>query len=87
LQSFDKSNGIAPISPTNSPPEADAINPRLLTPPLVPLGTFLNVVIKTGWFFDKIPISEAHVSPVLRVNIQPTYQQAKCAKYPENSTQ
>jgi hypothetical protein len=48
----------------NAPPAAPARRPNTLTPPFVPGGTVLNVVIKNGGRFDKIPSSEDHVSAV-----------------------
>ena len=45
------------------PPTAPARRPNILTPPFVPGGTVLNVVIKNGGRFDRIPSSEDQVSP------------------------
>lgn len=46
-----------------SPPARDATVPRTDRPPLVPGGTGLNVVIKIGGDLDKMPSSDAKVSP------------------------
>ena len=51
------------------PPAKDAAVPCTETPPFVPGGTGLNVVISHGEDFAKTPISDASVSPK---------QQAKC---------
>lgn len=40
-----------------------------VTPPFVPFGTFLNVVIKTGSVLARtVPNSDAHVSPLQHAN-------------------
>ncbi|KAH3683900.1 hypothetical protein WICPIJ_005100 [Wickerhamomyces pijperi] len=44
-----------------------ASNPALETPPLVPGGTCLNVVIRYGFEVDKIPNSEDQVSAMTQV--------------------
>lgn len=45
------------------PPAAEAAVPVRETPPFVPGGTTLNVVISRGGVFERIPSSEASVSP------------------------
>ncbi len=67
LQSKNRIDGNAARIPINKPPPIDANRPRVLTPPLVPLGTFLKVVIKIGRSLDRIPISLAQVSPLLEL--------------------
>mmetsp|Transcript_5301 Transcript_5301/g.10539 ORF Transcript_5301/g.10539 Transcript_5301/m.10539 type:complete len:81 (-) Transcript_5301:368-610(-) len=50
---------------TNRPPAIDAAVPKNDMPPLVPLGTSDNVVINVALLaFDKVPSSDAHVSPL-----------------------
>ena len=46
------------------PPAAPARRPNMLTPPFVPGGTVLNVVIKNGGLLERIPSSEDHVSAI-----------------------
>eukprot|EP00967_Tisochrysis_lutea_P035225 scaffold42125_cov31-Tisochrysis_lutea.AAC.1 len=48
---------VTPISP---PPSALARVPIALTPPLVPGGTFRNVVMRRGTVLESIPTSDAH---------------------------
>ena len=55
--------------PTNAPPAIEATVPTRDIAPFVPGGTCLRVVIKRGLDFDRMPSSEARVSP---------RQQAKC---------
>ena len=50
------------------PPTKLAIVPIIVTPPLVPAGTRLKVVIKRGFLPYTDPISEAHVSPLQHAN-------------------
>ena len=59
-----KGNPKAHITPINAPPTAAEKRPNTLTPPFVPGGTALKVVIKNGRCFDRIPSSEDHVSAV-----------------------
>lgn len=56
-------------SPTSAPPTIEAIVPNRDIAPFVPGGTGLRVVIKNGLDFDRMPSSDARVSP---------RQQAKC---------
>ena len=56
-------------SPTSAPPAIEAIVPIVDIAPFVPGGTGLRVVIKIGLDFDRMPSSDASVSP---------RQQAKC---------
>jgi hypothetical protein len=61
---------VIPVSsPTSAPPTIDAIVPIRDIAPFVPGGTGLRVVIKCGLDFDRMPSSDARVSP---------RQQAKC---------
>lgn len=53
-----------------TPPAKLTKSPQVETPPFVPRGTFLKVVIKIGSDFESIPSSDAQVSPL---------QQAKAA--------
>ena len=53
------------------PPKIDARVPVLEIPPFVPGGTVLRVVMRMGGVLDRIPSSEARVSP---------RQQEKCLK-------
>ncbi|KAH3676437.1 hypothetical protein WICMUC_002068 [Wickerhamomyces mucosus] len=48
----------------NDDPKIPAINPTLETPPFVPGGTGLKVVINIGDDLDRIPNSEDHVSDI-----------------------
>jgi hypothetical protein len=49
--------------PINTPPMKLKKKPFIVTPPLVPGGTFLHGLVKrNGSDFDKIPNSEASVS-------------------------
>ena len=57
-----KGNPKAQTIPLNAPPTTPARRPNILTPPFVPGGTVLNVVIKNGGCFDKIPSSDDQVS-------------------------
>jgi hypothetical protein len=50
--------------PINPPPPTAARRPIILTPPFVPGGTVLNVVIRKGGRLERIPSSEDHVSAV-----------------------
>jgi hypothetical protein len=61
----------ASVKPIMTPPPKLAIVPTTLIAPFVPGGTVSSVVINLGSEFDKIPSSEASVSP---------RQQAKCLK-------
>jgi hypothetical protein len=55
---------VVPIRiPTNPPPTTDTVVPNAVTPPFVPGGTVLNVVISLGLDRAKIPSSDASVSP------------------------
>ena len=45
------------------PPMALHMVPHQVIPPLVPCGTVFNVIIDIGACRDKIPISDAKVSP------------------------
>jgi len=61
---------VIPVSrPTNAPPAIEAAVPARDIAPFVPGGTGLRVVIKSGLDFDRMPSSDARVSP---------RQQAKC---------
>lgn len=53
----------------NAPPAIEATVPNRDIAPFVPGGTSLRVVIKRGLDFDRMPSSDARVSPK---------QQAKC---------
>lgn len=53
----------ANVAPMIIPPAKEASVPVRDTPPFVPGGTTLNVVMRRGGFFDRIPSSEASVSP------------------------
>ena len=53
----------ANVTPMMMPPAAEAAVPVRETPPFVPGGTTLNVVISRGGVFERIPSSEASVSP------------------------
>lgn len=55
-------------SPTMQPPMADAIVPPTEIPPFVPAGTVLKVVMRTGGELDRMPNSEASVSPRQQAN-------------------
>jgi hypothetical protein len=57
--------------PMITPPARDARVPEVDVAPLVPGGTLAKVVIRRGGDLDKIPISDAMVSPK---------QHAKCLK-------
>ncbi len=57
------------VIPIITPPATDASVPRADTPPFVPGGTLLQVVIKKGADLERMPNSDAIVSP---------RQQAKC---------
>jgi hypothetical protein len=54
---------IVEANPIMNPPKALANKPMKVTPPFVPLGTFLKVVMRTGSFGKAAPISLAKVSP------------------------
>ena len=64
----------AAVRPMIAPPESEASVPTKEIPPLVPGGTRANVVMRIGGDFDKIPSSEASVSP---------RQHAKCLNMPK----
>lgn len=66
---FSKISVIPVSSPTSAPPTIEAVVPTMDIAPFVPGGTGLRVVIKSGLDFDRIPSSDARVSP---------RQQAKC---------
>lgn len=51
---------VRPITP---PPIIETAVPNKDTPPLVPGGTVFSVVIRIGRDLDRIPSSEARVSP------------------------
>ena len=51
------------VSPTIAPPKTDASVPPNDIAPFVPGGTRLKVVISLGCERDKIPSSDASVSP------------------------
>ena len=51
------------VMPMTAPPAAEARVPKVETPPLVPGGTGLRVVIRRGREDERIPSSEASVSP------------------------
>lgn len=55
-------------SPTMHPPMADASVPPRDIPPFVPAGTGLRVVMRMGGELDKMPSSEARVSPRQQAN-------------------
>ena len=57
-----KGNPNAVPRPIVAPPAIAARRPRMLTPPLVPGGTDLNVVIRNGGLLERIPSSEDQVS-------------------------
>lgn len=59
------------VIPMITPPARDARVPARDIAPLVPGGTLANVVIKRGGDLDKIPSSDAIVSPK---------QHAKCLR-------
>lgn len=70
LQAVLSISSVTPIvKPMIIPPSADAATPNGDMPPLVPGGTRENVVIRMGEDLERMPISEARVSP---------RQQAKC---------
>jgi hypothetical protein len=48
--------------PMVAPPAMAARRPRIVMPPFVPGGTGLNVVIKKGGDFERMPSSEDQVS-------------------------
>src|SRR4051794_27738600 len=54
----------AATSPKESAPRAAAPVPSQVTPPDVPAGTGLLLVIRRGWRLLNTPISVAHVSAV-----------------------
>lgn len=62
---------IARVRPIKKPPASEAIVPIADIAPFVPGGTRLSVVTMIGEDFDRIPNSEAKVSP---------RQHAKCPK-------
>lgn len=51
------------IAPMMTPPDSEAKSPSKDTPPFVPGGTHLNVVIRSGELRESMPSSEASVSP------------------------
>jgi len=51
------------VAPMNKPPNKLASVPPSETPPFVPGGTVLNVVTSTGGCEERMPSSEARVSP------------------------
>lgn len=63
------------VNPMITPPATDANVPSDDTPPFVPGGTRLQVVINNGADLERIPSSEAIVSP---------RQHAKCPKVANN---
>lgn len=54
---------MARVKPIMNPPARDATVPSTDSPPLVPGGTGLNVVIKMGGDLESMPNSDANVSP------------------------
>ena len=69
---FSKISVIPVSSPTSEPPMIEAIVPIKDIAPFVPGGTGLRVVIKIGLCFDRMPSSDARVSP---------RQQPKCLSW------
>ena len=55
-------------SPTMHPPMPDAIVPPTEIPPFVPAGTVFRVVMRTGGDLERMPNSEASVSPRQQAN-------------------
>lgn len=53
----------ATVRPMTTPPDRDARVPTSDTPPFVPGGTREKVVMRIGGDLDRIPSSEASVSP------------------------
>lgn len=53
----------ATVRPMTAPPDSDARVPTSDTPPFVPGGTREKVVMRIGGDLDRIPSSEASVSP------------------------
>ena len=51
------------VTPMNSPPPTDAKVPVGDSPPFVPGGTGLSVVIRMGGERERMPSSDARVSP------------------------
>lgn len=51
------------------PPPKLTKSPHDEIPPFVPLGTFFKLVINTGSDRDKIPNSDAHVSPLTHAKL------------------
>jgi hypothetical protein len=66
---FSSMRLVAMANPTILPPKREASVPPRDMAPLVPGGTGLSVVIKIGGEWERMPSSEANVSP---------RQQAKC---------
>ncbi len=61
---------IQKAAPTTRPPKKLETRPTYETPPLVPLGTVLPVVMRNGSPLDNHdPISEAQVSPEMNIVI------------------
>jgi hypothetical protein len=60
---FSTSSSRTIASPISPPPIIEAIVPRGDMAPFVPAGTCFNVVMRMGFDFDRMPSSEANVSP------------------------
>lgn len=54
---------MATTAPIKVPPIAETSKPKGETPPLVPGGTRLKVVMSIGGVLERMPSSEASVSP------------------------
>ena len=74
---FCHSKVIARVSPIKVPPANEERVPMVDIPPFVPGGTGFRVVMRMGGERDKMPSSEASVSP---------RQQAKCLRNRRLST-
>jgi hypothetical protein len=60
---FSSTRHIPITRPTKAPPTTEATVPPIDIPPFVPAGTFLNVVMSLGCDRERIPSSDARVSP------------------------
>lgn len=56
-------SSAATVKPMMAPPATDAPVPSRDTPPFVPGGTTFSVVMRIGGVLERIPSSEARVSP------------------------
>ena len=65
---FSSSSSRLIVSPIMPPPAIETAVPRRDMAPFVPGGTCFKVVTRIGFDFDKMPSSEASVSPKLHPN-------------------